>query len=200
MALSARRGERTRGDGKCGPTQAPAPSSRGYEFHGVTSGTEALGESPCTSKREAARWWGGALPPMSSEPAPRPTSLVCTRFPSSRRSSFAYTGARREPVTAVFATQIELDGRDIAWIGGTKVKVTEVVLDKIAYGWSPEEIHFQHPHLSLAQIHGALTYYYENQSQLDAQIRHGWEESAKLTSQVSDADLRRKLSNLKQPF
>jgi uncharacterized protein (DUF433 family) len=103
-------------------------------------------------------------------------------------------------VTAVFAKQIELDGRGIAWIGGTKVKVTEVVLDKIASGWSPEEIHFQHPHLSLAQIHGALTYYYENQSQLDAQIRHGLEESAKLTSQVSDADLRRKLTNLKQPL
>jgi uncharacterized protein (DUF433 family) len=103
-------------------------------------------------------------------------------------------------VTAVFATQIELDGHGIAWIGGTKVKVTEVVLDKIAYGWSPEEIHFQHPHLSLAQIHGALTYYYENQSQLDVQIRHGSEASAKLSSQVSDADLRRKLTNLKQPL
>jgi hypothetical protein len=36
------------------------------------------------------------------------------------------------------------------------------VLDKLAYGWSPEEIHFQHPALSLAQIHAALSYYYEN--------------------------------------
>ena len=119
---------------------------------------------------------------------------------SARRSSFAYTSARGSPVTAVFATRIELDGRGIAWIGGTKVKVTEVVLDKIAYGWSPEEIHFQHPHLSLAQIHAALTYYYENQSQMDTQIRRGLEESGKLASQVSDADLRRKLSNLKQPL
>lgn len=70
-------------------------------------------------------------------------------------------------MTAVFVTQIELDDRGVAWIAGTKVKVTEVVLDKIAYGWSPEEIHFQHPNLSLAQIHGALTYYYENQGALD---------------------------------
>ena len=101
-------------------------------------------------------------------------------------------------MTALFATQIELDDRDIAWIGGTKVKVTEVVLDKIAYGWSPEEIHFQHPHLSLAQIHAALTYYYENQSHLDAQIRHGLEESSKLASQFSDAELRSKLSNIKR--
>jgi uncharacterized protein (DUF433 family) len=103
-------------------------------------------------------------------------------------------------VTAVFTTQIELDGSGIAWIGGTNVKVTEVVLDKIAYGWSPEEIHFQHPHLSLAQIHAALTYYYENQSQLGAQIRRALEESSKLASQVADADLQAKLSKLKQPL
>lgn len=103
-------------------------------------------------------------------------------------------------MTAVFTTQIELDARGIAWIGGTRVKVSEVVLDKIAYGWSPEEIHFQHPHLSLAQIHAALTYYYENQSELDAQMRSAFEESGKLASEVSDPHLRRKLSNLKQPL
>lgn len=28
-----------------------------------------------------------------------------------------------------------------------QVKVIEVVLDKMAYGWSAEEIHLQHPHL-----------------------------------------------------
>ncbi len=103
-------------------------------------------------------------------------------------------------MTAVFATQIDLDGRGIAWIGGTKVKVTEVVLDKVANGWSPEEIHFQHPNLSLAQIHAALTYYYENQSRLDDQIRHGLEESGRLVSQFSDAVLRSKLSTLKRPL
>jgi uncharacterized protein (DUF433 family) len=101
-------------------------------------------------------------------------------------------------VTAVFATQIELDDQNVAWIGGTKVKVTEVVLDKIAYGWSPEEIHFQHRHLSLAQIHAALTYYYENQPELDAQIRHRLEEADKLAMQASDPDFRRKLSELKR--
>jgi len=101
-------------------------------------------------------------------------------------------------VTATFATQIELDHRGVAWIAGTKVKVTEVVLDKIAYGSSPEEIHFQHPDLSLAQIHGALTYYYENQDKIDEQIRHGLDESDKLAVQLSDAKFRRKLLDLKR--
>jgi len=112
----------------------------------------------------------------------------------------AYTGAKSNRVTATFATQIELDDRGIAWIAGTKVKVIEVVLDKIAYGSSPEEIHFQHPHLSLAQIYGALTYYYENQGTVDEQIRRGLEESDKLTAHLSDTEFRRKLGNLKRSF
>lgn len=101
-------------------------------------------------------------------------------------------------MTATFATRIELDDRGIAWIAGTKVKVLEVVLDKIAYGSSTEEIHFQHPNLSLAQIHGALTYYYENQGKVDEQIKCGLRESDKVAAQLSDAEFRRKLSNLKR--
>ena len=102
-------------------------------------------------------------------------------------------------MTASFTTQIELDDRGVAWVAGTKVKVTEVVLDKIAYGSSPEEIHFQHPNLSLAQIHGALTYYYENQDRIDEEIRRGLEESDKLSAQLSDVEFRRKLLELKRP-
>ena len=86
----------------------------------------------------------------------------------------------------------------MAWIAGTRVKVTEVVLDKIAYGSSPEEIHFQHPDLSLAQIHGALTYYYENQDKVDEQIRRGLEESDELAGRLSDAEFRRRLLDLKR--
>jgi uncharacterized protein (DUF433 family) len=101
-------------------------------------------------------------------------------------------------VTAIFTTQIELDDRGIAWIAGTKVKVIEVVLDKIASGSSPEEIHFQHPNLSLAQIHGALTYYYENQDRVDEQIRRGLEESDRLAADLSNAEFRSKLLSLKR--
>ncbi len=102
-------------------------------------------------------------------------------------------------MTAVFATQIDVDADGSAWIAGTRTKVVEVVLDKIAYGWSPEEIHFQHPHLSLAQIHAALTWYYENQTALDIEIRKRAEEADAITAQLSDAEFRQKLENLKLP-
>jgi uncharacterized protein (DUF433 family) len=62
-------------------------------------------------------------------------------------------------MAATVSTLIELDERGVAWISGTKTKVIEVALDRVAYGWSPEEIHFQHNYLSLAQIHSALAYY-----------------------------------------
>src|SRR5882762_11730701 len=68
------------------------------------------------------------------------------------------------------ASHIEIDDQGVAWIAGANTKVVEVVLDKMAYGWSPEEMHFQHPHLSLAQIHAALSYYYEHQAEVDADI------------------------------
>jgi len=101
-------------------------------------------------------------------------------------------------MTAFFTTQIELDDRGVAWIAGTKVKVAQVVLDKIAYGSSPEEIHFQHPNLTLAQIYGAMTYYYENQDKVDEQIRRGLEESERLSQQLSDPGFRQRLAELKR--
>lgn len=73
-------------------------------------------------------------------------------------------------MVAVLNSLIELDQNGVPWITGANTKVVEVVLDKIAYGWSPEEMHHQHPHLSMAQIHAALSYYYEHQAEVDADI------------------------------
>jgi uncharacterized protein (DUF433 family) len=55
-------------------------------------------------------------------------------------------------------------------IAGTTMKVIELVLDHLAYGWSLEELHFQHPHLTLGQIHSALAYYWDHKAELDEDI------------------------------
>jgi uncharacterized protein (DUF433 family) len=57
-------------------------------------------------------------------------------------------------------------------IAGTTMKVVELVVEKIAYGWSPEELHFQHPYLTLGQIHSALAYYWDHAKELDQDIEH----------------------------
>ena len=63
-----------------------------------------------------------------------------------------------------------LDESKVPNIAGTNMKVVELVLEKTAYGWSPEELHFQHPHLTLGQIHSALAYYWDHQEELDRDI------------------------------
>ncbi len=96
------------------------------------------------------------------------------------------------------ASYIEIDERGTAWITGANTRVIEVVLDKLAYGWSPEETHFQHPHLSLAQIYSALAYYYENKANLDEEIEGEQQEAAQLASRLSRPALRRQLLERKQ--
>ena len=55
------------------------------------------------------------------------------------------------------------------------MKVVELVLETIAYGWSPDELHFQHPYLSLGQIHSALAYYWDHAEELDQDIKRRME-------------------------
>src|ERR687885_368023 len=98
----------------------------------------------------------------------------------------------------IATAHIEIDENGVAWIDDTKVKVIEIVIDKIVHGSSPEEMHFQYPHLSLAQIHAALAYYYDNQDALEAEIDRRWEEADALAKEISDSSLRQKLLALKK--
>lgn len=65
---------------------------------------------------------------------------------------------------------IILTDTGVPLIAGTTMKIIELVREAQAYGWSPEELHFQHPYLSLGKIHSALAYYWDHQNELDADI------------------------------
>lgn len=65
---------------------------------------------------------------------------------------------------------IVVDESGVPLIEGTTTKVIELVLDVLAYGWSPDEIQFQHPYLTLGQIHSALAYYWDHKEELDRDI------------------------------
>ena len=91
------------------------------------------------------------------------------------------------------ATHIWLDDRGVAWIDQTNVKVIEVVLDKLAHGSSPEEMHFQYPHLSLAQIYAAMAFYHDHQREMDGEIERGVREYERLKSQAGETPLQKRL-------
>lgn len=91
------------------------------------------------------------------------------------------------------ATHVWLDDRGVAWIDQTNVKVVEIVMDKMAHGSSPEEMHFQYPHLSLGQIHAALAYYYDNQTDIDSQINRSARDYKRLRSEAAETPLQKRL-------
>jgi uncharacterized protein (DUF433 family) len=100
-------------------------------------------------------------------------------------------------MTAVIDSYIKIDENRVAWIADTRIKVIEIALDKLAHGSSPEELHFQYPHLSMAQIHSALAYYYDHQEELDAEILRRLQEVNELAAQNLDSPLQQKLRELR---
>jgi uncharacterized protein (DUF433 family) len=55
-------------------------------------------------------------------------------------------------------------------IAGTRMRVIDIAIEYDRLGYSPDQIVDLHPHLSLEQIHDALSYYYENRDALDQEI------------------------------
>ncbi|MCC7264755.1 MAG: DUF433 domain-containing protein [Candidatus Latescibacteria bacterium] len=65
---------------------------------------------------------------------------------------------------------ILLDESQVPVLAGTTMKVSELVAEHLAYGWSPAELHFQHPFLTLGQIHSAMAYYWDHREALEQDI------------------------------
>lgn len=96
-------------------------------------------------------------------------------------------------MTPTQTSHILLDTHGTAWIDDTNVKVVEVVLDWLAHRSSPEEMHLQYPHLSIAQIHAAMAYYYDHQARFDAEIADEAREVEALRRALGETPGRRRL-------
>ena len=51
-----------------------------------------------------------------------------------------------------------------------RIRVSQIVIDYLNHGWSADEICIHYPHLKLAEIHAAMTYYFDHQPEIDAEI------------------------------
>jgi uncharacterized protein (DUF433 family) len=68
-------------------------------------------------------------------------------------------------------------------IKGTRVRIVDVAIEYEYLNHTPDEIINAHPHLKLEEIHDALSYYYENRTELDKKIR----QDKQLIEQLSKA-------------
>jgi uncharacterized protein (DUF433 family) len=67
-------------------------------------------------------------------------------------------------------------------IAGHRIRVMDIVLWHNKCGWSPDEIVFQFPQLTLADVYAALTYYWDHKKEIEAEIRRSEEAEAKARS------------------
>ena len=56
-------------------------------------------------------------------------------------------------------------------IEGTRMKVQHIALEYVHMGLNVDQICKSHPHLNRAQIHAALSYYYEHTDEIEGDIK-----------------------------
>jgi uncharacterized protein (DUF433 family) len=66
---------------------------------------------------------------------------------------------------------VVLDEESTPIIAGTTMKVKELIAERLAWSWSPEELLMNHPYLTLGQIFSALAYYADHQNEMDGAIQ-----------------------------
>ena len=64
-------------------------------------------------------------------------------------------------------------------IAGTRFPVRSVVMSVLKHGLTPEELVEQFPFLTLAQIHDALAFYYDNREEVDRDLAENIEEAVR---------------------
>lgn len=75
-------------------------------------------------------------------------------------------------MATVATTHIEkTEGQPAHLARQPRIRVAQIVMDYLAHGWSPDEMCRHYPHLTPAEAHAAMTYYYDNQAEIDAEIQ-----------------------------
>jgi len=55
-------------------------------------------------------------------------------------------------------------------IQGTRTRIIDIIIEYEYLGKTPDEIVDAHPHLNLAQLHDAISYYYDYREEIDQEI------------------------------
>lgn len=96
---------------------------------------------------------------------------------------------------------IVLDEHGVARIAGTRMKVRDIARDA-RQGHRADDIQEAYEHLTMAQIHAALSYYYDHQAEVEAEIEEADRTTEELREQLATPEavaLRERLSASRTP-
>ncbi len=88
---------------------------------------------------------------------------------------------------------IQLNKNNVPIIAGTTMKVVELITSVKAYQWTPEELHDNYPHVSMSKIYAALSYYWDHQQEIDAEIERIEEWVDKMRQETGETPIVKKL-------
>jgi uncharacterized protein (DUF433 family) len=100
--------------------------------------------------------------------------------------------------TATAYPHVEVDEAGMPYIAGTRFKVLQIIMDRLAYDWHADQIQHQHPQLTLGQIHSALAYYYDHEAEMHELIERRAQEAEALIAALPPSPLRAKLQAAKR--
>jgi uncharacterized protein (DUF433 family) len=96
-------------------------------------------------------------------------------------------------MSAIAYPHIEINADGVPLVAGTTTKVIEIVQDHLAHHWHAEDICREYPYLSPAQVHAALTYYYDHQLEMMQEVDRRRRQVAAIKAELSDDALKQKL-------
>ena len=68
-----------------------------------------------------------------------------------------------------------------------RIRVSQLVMDYLAHGWSVEELCRQHSYLRPAEAYAAMGYYFDNQDEIESEIRAEWQQIRQEKLQAPDS-------------
>ncbi len=96
-------------------------------------------------------------------------------------------------VAAIYPHIVKNEGNPARLKNNPRVRVAQIVMDYHKYGWSAEQFCEHYPHLRPAEVHAALTFYYDHQRELDDEIQAELDEVAKMEAQGHKSPIAQKL-------
>lgn len=85
-------------------------------------------------------------------------------------------------------------GQPRAYLAGTEVRVQDIYAMAEIHGRTPAEIVASLPQLTLAQVHAALSYYFDHRDEIVAEIRQDEDFVADMRRQLGPGPLQPRLS------
>lgn len=101
-----------------------------------------------------------------------------------------------EPVTTKHIESIPGKCGGKPCIAGTRIRVWDIYIAHEVRGESPDEITAQYPSITLADVHAALAYYWDNREAIDQQMKEADEYVEKMKAATGPGPLAKKLSSI----